>query len=99
MIIASEQELEELLSRPSKADSELMASLSGPLIILGAGGKMGPTLARRAKRAAEEAGVARRVIAVSRYSTDSAREKLEQWGVETISADLLEPHRVSRANE
>ena len=81
MIIASEQELEELLSRPSQTDAEFMASLGGPLIILGAGGKMGPTLARRAKRAAEEAGIDQRVIAVSRYSTDSAREKLEQWGV------------------
>lgn len=95
MIIASEQELEELLSRPSKADAEFMASLGGPLIILGAGGKMGPTLARRAKRAAEEAGIDQRVIAVSRYSTDSAREKLEQWGVETISADLLDREQLA----
>lgn len=95
MIIASEQELEELLSRPSKADVEFSATLDGPLIILGAGGKMGPTLARRAKRALEEAGVEQRVIAVSRYSTESAREKLEQWGVETISADLLDREQLA----
>ncbi len=95
MIIASEQELEELLSRPSKADIDFISTLGGPLIILGAGGKMGPTLARRAKRAAEEAGIEQRIIAVSRYSTDAAREKLQQWGVETISADLLDREQLA----
>ncbi|MBI3210053.1 MAG: NAD-dependent epimerase/dehydratase family protein [Candidatus Solibacter usitatus] len=87
--MATERELEELLSRPSAADAGLMGRLDGPLLLLGAGGKMGPTLAMRAKRAAEQAGVERRVIAVSRYSDAAAREKLEQCGVETISADLL----------
>lgn len=95
MIIASEQELEELLSRPGAADIEFMARLDGPLVILGAGGKMGPTLARRAVRAAAEAGVSRRVIAVSRYSIAGAREKLEQWGVETIEADLLDREQLA----
>ncbi len=66
MIIASEQELDELLSRPSKADVEFMSTLEGPLILLGAGGKMGPSLARRAKRSSEEAGVECRVTAVLR---------------------------------
>jgi len=95
MMIASEQELDELLSRPSKADVEFMGKLDGPLVILGAGGKMGPTLARRAVRAAEEAGVRTRVIAVSRYSTEDARKKLEQWGVETASADLLDREQLA----
>lgn len=95
MIIASEQELEELLSRPSQADAKLMAGLDGPLILLGAGGKMGPTLARRAARAAQEAGVERRVIAVSRYSNAQAQERLNSWGVETISADLLDREQLA----
>lgn len=95
-MIASEQELDDLLSRPSPADCEWIAALDGDLIILGAGGKMGPTLARRARRAAEEAGVQRRVIAVSRYSSPDARQKLEQWGVETISIDLLEREQLAR---
>ncbi len=95
MIIASESELEELLSRPNEADLELMKRLDGPLVILGAGGKMGPTLARRAARAAQEAGVNCRVIAVSRYSSEGARARLDQWGIETISADLLDREQLA----
>ncbi len=95
MIITSEQELDELLSRPTKADCDLMAGLDGPLIILGAGGKMGPTLARRAARAAEEAGASSHVIAVSRYSTNDVRESLEKWGVRTVSADLLDREQLA----
>jgi nucleoside-diphosphate-sugar epimerase len=95
MMIASEQELDELLSRPSSADAEFMSKLDGPLVILGAGGKMGPTLARRAVRAAQEAGVERRVVAVSRYSSVEARQNLEQWGVETASADLLDREQLA----
>lgn len=95
MILASEQELDELLSRPSPADIECMKKIDGALVILGAGGKMGPSLARRAKRAAEEAGVDRRVVAVSRYSSAGARESLEKWGVETVSADLLDREQLA----
>ena len=50
-MIRNEDELEELLSRPTDRDKTVMQSLEGPLLVLGAGGKMGPTLAMRAKRA------------------------------------------------
>ena len=63
-----------------------MNSLEGPILILGAGGKMGPTLAMRAKRAG-----ARHVIAVARYSSGKVRKRLDQAGIETIAADLLVP--------
>ena len=63
--IADEAALEELLSRPSAADVEFARSLEGDVIVLGAGGKMGPSLARRVRRAFDEAGLARRVIAVA----------------------------------
>src|SRR6476619_6689957 len=66
--IADEAALEELLSRPSAADVEFARSLEGDVIVLGAGGKMGPSLARRVRRALAEAGVARRVTAVARFS-------------------------------
>jgi nucleoside-diphosphate-sugar epimerase len=56
-------------------------------VILGAGGKMGPTLARMAKRANPE----RRVIAVSRWSDRSIAESLNEFGVETLRVDLLDP--------
>lgn len=95
MIIASEQELEEMLSRPLPADIEFVSKLSGDIILLGAGGKMGPTFARRAARAVQDAGIKKRVIAVSRYSSDGVRDRLNSWGVETISADLLDREQLA----
>jgi nucleoside-diphosphate-sugar epimerase len=89
MIPNNEAELDALLAAPSKADVEAMAGLDGPLMILGAGGKMGPTLAARAALALREAGSPHRAIAVSRFSEASARKWLDSLGVETISLDLL----------
>src|SRR5688572_20110849 len=88
-LITSEQQLDGILSQPSNADVEAMRTLGGDLMILGAGGKMGPTLAMRARRAMDSAGVTARVIAVSRYSSQEARRVLDEAGVQTISADIL----------
>ena len=96
LFIQSECELDELLSRPSPADREAMRSMEGGLLILGAGGKMGPSLARRARRAADEAGVAKSIVAVSRFSDPAAAKQLRDAGVETISADLLEFNELAR---
>ena len=90
MIVSNEIELEELLSRPSEADKAAMRDLEGDLLILGVAGKMGPSLARRARRAAAEAGVNKRIIGVARFTLPGLREQLEQWGVETVAADLLD---------
>jgi nucleoside-diphosphate-sugar epimerase len=84
---ADEAELEDRLSRPPAALSTRLDTLAGDLLILGAGGKMGPSLARMAKRATP----GRRVIAVSRWSDADAAAKLRADGVETHSADLLDP--------
>jgi nucleoside-diphosphate-sugar epimerase len=88
--IASELQLEELLSTPNSRDVAMMNRLPGNIIIIGAGGKMGPSLARRVRRAADAAGVKRRVIAASRFSSPSSRDLLESAGVETIACDLLD---------
>jgi nucleoside-diphosphate-sugar epimerase len=90
-MIRNEQELEEVLSRPGERDVEAMEALGGDLLILGAGGKMGPTLALRARRAAERAGVKHRVIAVARFSRGGLDQDLKRAGIDTIAADLLEP--------
>jgi nucleoside-diphosphate-sugar epimerase len=79
--------LEERLSRPDDEVVSDLAALDGDILILGAGGKMGPTLARMAKRAAPE----RTVYAVARFSEPSLEDGLRAHGVETIRADLLEP--------
>lgn len=95
-LIHTETELEERLSRPSAADMAAMAALDGDLIILGAGGKMGPSLARLARRATDQAGVARRIVAVARFTNRDLIVQLESHGIEAISADLLEPQSLSR---
>jgi hypothetical protein len=81
--------LEDILSEPTQETIAAMGSLEGDIVILGVGGKMGPTLARMAKRASELAGVTRRVIGVSRFSTSTLPDKLRSWDVETHQCDLL----------
>ena len=78
--------LEELLSRPSQALIDDLAALDGDIMVLGVGGKVGPCLARLAKRAAPQ----KRVVGVARFSDAAVKERLESWGVETIACDLLD---------
>jgi nucleoside-diphosphate-sugar epimerase len=90
-MISSEQQLEDLLSEPSPVDARAMEGMEGDLIILGVAGKMGPSLARRARRACELAGIKKRITGVARFSEPGVREALEAAGIETVSADLLAP--------
>jgi len=94
--VASESELEELLSSPSPADIDAVAKLDGDLLVLGAGGKMGPTLVLRAQKAIQEAAVSKRVIAVARFSSEGLADRLREQHIETIEADLLEPGVLAR---
>ncbi len=92
----NEAELDERLSRPAPELTRDLAALEGDLVILGAGGKMGPSLAMLARRGfdAADGGRRRRVIAVSRFTSGGVREPLEAVGIETIAADLLDPAAV-----
>ncbi|MBA4496094.1 NAD-dependent epimerase/dehydratase family protein [Paenactinomyces guangxiensis] len=85
----SVQELENKLAEPSVGLVKTLADLDGDILILGVGGKMGPSLARLAKNALNEAGVQKKVIGVSRFSSGNLRQILESDGIETIAADLL----------
>ena len=85
-----------MLAQPYPETVEYMGRLQGDLIILGVAGKMGPSLARLAKRACEVAGVQKRVIGVSRFSDPTQRRQLENAGIETISCDLADPVAVAR---
>src|SRR5215813_8526547 len=91
-VIGTEEELDELLTRPRAPLVDFMRTLSSPFVILGAGGKMGPTLSVLAKRAAEAGGRNLDVISVSRFSDQKTREWLEQRHVRTVSCDLLDSH-------
>ena len=88
--IRDEEELDDLLSRPTDAAVRALGAVGGDVMLLGVAGKMGPTLARMARRASDAAGVERRVIGVSRFSTPGAQEALQAHGVETIAGDLLD---------
>ena len=87
----TEDDLEERLSRPTPSLHVILARVTGDLIILGAGGKMGPSLTRMARRA----DPARRIIAVSRWSNAHTADALTALGVEVVRADLLDPRAVA----
>jgi nucleoside-diphosphate-sugar epimerase len=95
-VIESVRELEDRLSCPKKSEIDAIFELSGDLAILGVAGKMGPSLARLARRAADEAGVKKRIIGVSRFSDPAVERQLQADGIETIGADLLDPDQVER---
>jgi len=90
------EQLEQLLSEPTRGAIQAMGALDGDIAVLGVGGKMGPTLARMVKRASEMAGVKRRVIGVARFSTPTLERRLQTWGVETVRCDLLDNKALSR---
>src|SRR3546814_17716634 len=76
----------EFMTRPSRALAADLAALDGDIMILGVGGKMGPTMARLAKRAAPD----KRVIGVARFSEKGLKEGLERHGIETNAAHLMD---------
>lgn len=93
---ATETKLEDFMTEPSRGLVVDLEQVEGDLMILGVGGKMGPTLARLAKRAFEASNSDRRVIAVSRFSNSDHRQFLEEVGVETIACDLMDPGATNR---
>ena len=87
--IEDSEQLEDVMSTPTLEVVEAMGEMAGDLLILGVGGKMGPTLAKLAKRAIDEAGSDKRVISVSRFSSPGLQADLNRVGIETIACDLL----------
>ena len=93
-MITTEEQLEERLSRPTPGSLEAMRRLEGNLLVLGAGGKMGPSLVRLARRSADEAGRGDlRVIAASRFSSPGIQDELRRDRIETIACDLLDENQ------
>jgi len=85
-MISDEKTLEDVLSEPTEATCQTLDALTGDVVVLGAGGKMGPTLAMMLKKAAPS----KRITAVSRFSDREVRTRLENNGVETLALDLLD---------
>jgi nucleoside-diphosphate-sugar epimerase len=90
--IHSVEELEDIMTAPSSALVQTLHALPGDIMVLGVGGKMGPTLARLAKRAAPH----KRIIGVARFSEPGLRQSLERHGVECITADLSSREELAR---
>lgn len=88
--IESEEQLEDLLSRPGSRTVEMFSRLDGDLIFLGVSGKIGQSLAHMAKRACDEGGIKKRIIGVSKFENKEAQKKIEGYGIETIRGDLLD---------
>jgi nucleoside-diphosphate-sugar epimerase len=84
-------ELDDQLSTPTPGVIETLRALEGDFIVLGAGGKMGPTLSRMIRRGLDEIGQKERTVtAVSRFSSAEAARELQRHGVQTLSCDLMD---------
>lgn len=90
MTVRKISELESKLSEPSQRLIEDLKKMDGDVLILGVGGKMGPSLAKLLKRGVDAAGKNIQITGVSRFSSDELKQELENEGIHTISADLLD---------
>jgi uncharacterized protein YbjT (DUF2867 family) len=89
-LLTSVTDLEEALARPGPGLVDDARGIDGDLVVLGAGGKMGPSLCRLARRSLDAAGrTGVRVLAVSRWSDPAVERALLDSGVETITRDLM----------
>jgi nucleoside-diphosphate-sugar epimerase len=84
------EHLEDVMTTPSAALTAELRELPGDLIILGVAGKIGPTLARLAKRAAP----GKRIVGVARFSEPGSRQQLDAAGIDCVTADLLDRGQV-----
>lgn len=89
--ILNEEQLEELISRPTAEVTEMFSRIDGDIIILGISGKIGPTLGLMARRACDEAGIKKRIVGVALFDSKEQQKRIESAGIETIHGDLLDP--------
>lgn len=95
----TKQRLHEILCEPSDRLVEDMKRLDGDIMILGAGGKMGPTMSILAANAFRKGGIKHKVYAVSRFSDATVRKELEESGVQVISCDLEKADEIAKLPE
>ena len=95
----TEEYLDRLLTTPSPKLIADISKIKGDIIILGAGGKMGPTLSVLAKNACKAAGIDKKITAVSRFNDPMAIGLLNKHGVSTISMDLMKPQAINTLPE
>jgi nucleoside-diphosphate-sugar epimerase len=91
--VLDESTLEECLTAPSDRDIAAALQLDGDVLLLGAGGKIGPSLAARMSRAIRSAGLQHKVIAVVRKDREGVFRKPSE-PVQVVEADLLDPKAI-----
>ena len=84
------EELEMRLAEPSEALIGDLAELSGDIIVIGAGGKLGPSLVKLAANASQASGASRQIIAVSRFGSPGSEEQLRGPGIRTVATDVTD---------
>lgn len=89
-IVENEEQLEEIISRPSARTADLFSQLDGDMLVLGVAGKIGPSLCLMMKRACVQAGVQKKILGVSRFGDVQLKKHLVKSGIEIIQGDLLE---------
>lgn len=89
------EELEERLSRPRSEFVDDLRKLDGDIVVLGAAGKMGPSLVRLATRGIAEAGTEATVVAVSRFSQPGSAEAIREAGAQIHPADLSDDDAIA----
>ena len=90
------EELEDRLSTPMPGVLATLAQTPGYLLVLGVGGKMGPTLARMARRTMDQLGRKDQVFGVARFSSPELPAELERQGIVPVKCDLLDRAAVQR---
>lgn len=91
-----EKALDRFLAQPPECALQAVREMRGPVLVLGAGGKMGLHLAMMLRNALDANGMANPVLAVSRFSDAAARARFEEEGVETLAADLSDPEALAK---
>ena len=89
-------QLEICLSEPTPGLLDTLRQHPGDILVLGVGGKMGPTLARMARRALDQLGSKDKVIGVARFSSKDLPVELEKHGVIPVACDLLNRQAVAK---
>lgn len=93
--LLTDAELEDQLSLPTQGVLDTLKGLDGNMMVLGAGGKMGPTLARMVRRGLDAVGKKDTTVwAVSRFSAAQAATDLQNHGIQTIACDLMDREAV-----
>ncbi|MBV9471269.1 MAG: NAD(P)-dependent oxidoreductase [Abitibacteriaceae bacterium] len=94
--LTNDKDVDELLSRPTPGALETLAQLDGDVLVLGVGGKMGPTLARMIRRGWDELGRKHKVVGVARFSNPAVEAQLQDVGVVPLRCDLLDRNAVQQ---